>query len=216
LRPRIQINHYGIFDGLTAGTYTVSIRNANDCQLDTVVTVGEDPMNFFLSTSHHDLGCTGWGYEGSAEVFTQGGVSPFTYLWNTSPVQTGSKITDLYYGWYIVSVTDATGCTLKDTVQILPGNCCEEIFIPSAFTPNGDGINDEWKLVTSTGMALKEFAVYNRWGQRVWNTSDQRNSWKGLYQNRDAEAGTYYYILRYTCLTDQKEYTRRGDVMLIR
>ncbi len=216
LRPRIQINHYGIFDGLTAGTYTVSIRNANDCQLDTIVTVGADPMNFFLTTSHHDLACTGWGYEGSAEVFTQGGVSPFTYMWNTSPVQTRSKITDLYYGWYIVTVTDATGCTLKDTVQILPGNCCEEIFIPSAFTPNGDGVNDEWKLISSTGMAIKEFAVYNRWGQRVWNTSDQRNSWKGLYQNRDAEAETYYYILRYTCLTDQKDYSRRGDVMLIR
>lgn len=122
----------------------------------------------------------------------------------------------MYYGWYFVDVTDATGCETKDTVYISPGSCCENVYIPNAFTPNNDGQNDEWRMVTSTGLIVDQFAVYNRWGEQIWHTSNQRGVWDGKRNGGDVESGTYFYLLRYECLSDGKKYVKKGDVTVLR
>ncbi|HOZ52968.1 MAG TPA: gliding motility-associated C-terminal domain-containing protein, partial [Chitinophagaceae bacterium] len=123
---------------------------------------------------------------------------------------------NLYYGWYFVHVTDALGCETDDTIYINPGPCCESVYIPNAFTPNSDGENDQWKLVTSTGLNIEQFAVFNRWGEKVWFTRDQRSSWDGKQNGADVQVGTYFYLLRYRCLTDGKMYVKKGDITVLR
>jgi gliding motility-associated-like protein len=216
LSPGLRSNSEGYFDNLNSGVYTVQIRTASDCFTDTVVSVGVEPLSFFISTTQQDLGCFGRGTEGSARVNTSGGVPPFSYLWSTTPPQTGPDALNLYYGRYTVSVTDATGCELRDTVEIASGTCCAEVFFPSAFTPNGDGLNDEWRMTTATGVDVEQFVVYNRWGQKVWQGYDQRRGWDGQQNGAPAEAGTYHFLLRYTCLNDGKKYVKKGDVIVVR
>jgi len=216
LRPATFINTEGFFTDVAPGYYTISVRDANFCSVDSLIYVGAYPNLFTSSMTHEDLRCNGWGTEGSAEVFPSNGVEPYTYLWNTDPPLSEKKISNLYYGWYFVNITDATGCETSDTVYINPGSCCENIYIPNAFTPNGDGNNDEWKLVTSTGLSIDQFAVFNRWGEKIWYSTDQRTSWDGRRNGTLVETGTYFYLLRYKCLTDGKNYIKKGDVMVLK
>ncbi len=206
----------GFFDNLPAGTYTIEARNANDCVIDTIVSVGEIPKSFFIATTKKDLPCWGKGDEGEAEAIFTGGVTPISVLWSSTPPQTTPIATGLPFGYYFVNAIDATGCEVKDTVYIAPGNCCENVFLPTAFSPNGDNKNDEWKMVTSTGMEIQQFAVFDRWGQKVWYSREQYNGWNGKINKGDAELGTYFYILRYKCLSDEKYYTKTGDFILVR
>ncbi len=216
LIPGFKVNSTGVFENLNTGYYTLNVRTGDDCNLDTVIYIGVQPQSFFITTTQKDLECYGKGMEGLATVSTQGGIAPFSYLWNSSPPQTSNEATNLYYGWYTVSVTDATGCELKDTLYINSGPCCENIFFPTAFSPNGDGNNDEWKMTTSTGLEIEQFAIFNRYGQKIWTTIDQRRGWDGTQRSKEAEPGVYFYLLRYKCLTNGEKYTKKGDFMLVK
>ncbi len=210
------VDTFGFFDNLATGFYTIEARNANDCIIDTTVFVGLNPKSFFISTTHKDLPCWGKGDEGEAEAIFTGGELPISTLWSSTPPQTTTLATGLTYGYYFVQAIDATGCEVKDTVYIAPGNCCESVFLPSAFSPNKDSKNDEWKIITSTGMEIEQFAVFDRWGQKVWFSRDPREGWNGMIHKGEAELGTYFYILRYKCLSDQKFYQKTGDFLLVR
>lgn len=216
LNPGLFANKWGIFDNLKAGVYTITAQTNSECKLDTTVNVGVTPLDFFLQVTQQDLGCFGKGSEGQATVNTIGGQAPFSYLWSSSPPQTTPLATSLSYGYYTISVTDATGCEAKDTIFIQPGTCCEQVYIPNAFTPNGDGLNDQWRITTSAGMKINTFVIYNRYGQKVWQSYTQWDAWDGTFANYPSESGTYFYLLQYQCLSDQKQYTFKGDINLIR
>jgi gliding motility-associated-like protein len=210
------VDTLGIFTGLNAGNYTIVARNENDCLIDTAVNVGIIPRDFFSTASGKDLPCWGKGDEGEAEVMLSGGVPPISVLWSSTPPQTTTLASKLTYGYYFVHAIDATGCELHDTVYIAPGTCCENVFLPTAFSPNGDGNNDEWKMISSTGMEIEQFAIFDRWGQKVWYSRYADGSWDGKINQGVAELGTYFYLLRYKCLSDGKHYTKTGDFILVR
>lgn len=210
------VDTVGIFTGLNTGTYTIEARNANGCLIDTVVYVGLLAKDFFSKASGKDLPCWGKGDEGEAEVVLTGGVPPVSVLWSSTPPQTSTLATKLGYGYYFVHAIDATGCEVRDTVYIAPGNCCENVFLPTAFSPNGDGNNDNWKMISSTGMEIEQFAIFDRWGQKVWYSRYADGSWDGKINQGFAELGTYFYLLRYKCLGDGKHYTKTGDFLLVR
>jgi gliding motility-associated-like protein len=215
LKPGLHFNKSGYFEGLHEGNYVLIIKDSAGCQFDTTIFIS--PSNAINSNIiKQDLKCFGTGFEAWAEVQMQGGESPFTYAWSTEPVQTTARVEGLTFGYYFVEIVDANGCEIKDTVYINPGPCCEEVFIPNAFSPNGDGVNDLFRVTTSAGIELIQFAVYNRWGNRVWSTNDFRSGWDGTYQGKDEDMNTYFYIFKYTCLTDQQQYTKKGDLLLMR
>lgn len=162
-----------------------------------------------------DNGCFGYGKEGEATANVVNGTPPYTYTWSSVPPQYNQTATGLKFGYYFVEVIDARGCIRKDTVYIKPGTCCEEIFIPNAFSPNGDGMNDEFRITTSTGLEVIDFAVYNRWGVKVWSSYDMYRGWDGSYQGQLQDMGTYYYLFKYKCLYDGNTYIKKGDVILV-
>lgn len=217
IRPGLFVNKTGIFYGFEEGIYTLTIKDSSQCEWDTVFTVSPPINQLSIFITKQDLGCFGKGVEGWAQANVSGGVSPYSFLWNTSPPQTTDKASNLYFGYYIVEVLDANGCKIVDTVYIEPGPCCDEVFIPNAFSPNGDGINDLFRVTTATGVELIQFDVYDRWGVRAWSTNDFRTGWDGTYkEQKDANMNTFYYIFRYLCMTDGKIYTKKGDINLIR
>lgn len=88
------------------------------------------------------------------------------------------------------------------------------VFIPSAFTPNGDNSNDVF-YVRGANISSLEAAVYNQWGERVFFTDNQVEGWDGTYNEREVQLGTYTYIVRLT-LTDGTEQTLKGHVTVLR
>ena len=98
-----------------------------------------------------------------------------------------------------------------DTVQ--PSDCA--VFIPSAFTPNGDGINDNFRPKANCKTEKYELMIYNRWGQVVFSTRNQYNFWDGKSMNKDATSGSYIYMLKYK-FSSQDFKKANGSILLIR
>ncbi len=216
IRPGIQFNRTGIFTNLDLGQYSVKIVDTNNCRFDSFFTINNNTNPLVAVIKKRNLSCLGFGNEGEAEVIIIGGEQPYNYTWSTDPVQQTAKVTGLRFGLYWVAITDAKGCQILDTVYIEPGPCCQELFLPTAFSPNGDGLNDVFRVITTAGVDLIQFDIYNRWGNLVWQTFKYNDEWNGIYQGADAVPGAYYYIYRYRCITDGKEYIRKGDITLIR
>ncbi|AFC25421.1 T9SS type B sorting domain-containing protein [Saprospira grandis] len=102
------------FTGLCAGTYTVEVRDGNNCVLPISVTITE-PTAIQLSLSDTDVSCAG-GSDGTASVSASGGTPPYSYNWDNG--MTGTTITGLMAGTYEVTVTDANGCDMVSTTEV--------------------------------------------------------------------------------------------------
>jgi len=215
LNPGAFTNQNGQFNGLAVGNYTLQISDSAQCIWDTTVRVRLlNPLR--LEITKQDLPCIGRGDEGEATVIPTGGLAPYTYLWNSTPTQTSDKATLLRAGKYSVEVQDANGCVKRANTTILAGDCCGEIFIPTAFSPNGDGNNDVFRISTTTGLDVFQLQVFNRWGEVVWGGNAITDGWNGTFKGEPASMDTYYYTLSYLCSEDKKFYKKNGSVTLIR
>jgi gliding motility-associated-like protein len=103
-------------------------------------------------------------------------------------------------------------CTYKISVSDIP----TDVFVPTAFSPNGDGKNDRFRIVTDNpNVVLQHFSVYNRFGQRVYDGNTQEG-WDGRFHGTPVDVGVYYWQLRYTILGSGKDFYKKGDVTVVR
>ncbi|HWI89841.1 MAG TPA: gliding motility-associated C-terminal domain-containing protein [Flavisolibacter sp.] len=138
--------------------------------------------------------------------------SPGIYLddaTNVSPVFKGA-VEELY----TIDIKTNTGCVTVDTqlVKVIKG---VDIYVPTAFTPNGDGLNE---LLRPTLMGVKElqyFKVYNRWGQLVFETKTKREGWNGRINGAPQTTQAVVWELQ-AIGVDGKTYTQRGTSVLVR
>jgi gliding motility-associated-like protein len=156
---------------------------------------------------------------GSSATLSSSGGSSCTWSPSTnlscvaccSPIASPTRTTTYY-----VTVTDANGCTSTDSITVGVTIDCGELMMPNAFSPNNDNMNDELKIYSSTG-CLKEFTltIYNRWGEKVYVTSDPHFSWNGIYNNEELNTQVLVYLIN-GLLTDNSSITRSGNVSLVR
>src|SRR5690606_779281 len=95
---------------------------------------------------------------------------------------------------YKVMVTNESGCRDSGTVNIKLIHR-SDFFIPNAFSPNGDGVNDEFRIYNFMHEKLQSFLVYNRFGQLVFKTINAKKGWDGTQNNKPADAGVYFYYI---------------------
>jgi gliding motility-associated-like protein len=88
--------------------------------------------------------------------------------------------------------------------------------MPSAFTPNGDGRNDLFRVPPSLSIKITAFAVYDRWGARVFYTTDSGAGWDGTLGGQPQPSGTYVWMIEYSDLLTHKTAQGKGTVVLIR
>lgn len=118
---------------------------------------------------------------------------------------------------YYVRVTNDFGCSLFDsvTVRILPPLCGNPVvFVPSAFSPDNDGHNDVL-MVEGNNITEMTFAIYNRWGQKVFETKDQNRGWDGTFQGTLLSPDVYGYYMNCTC-DDGSQALLKGNITLLR
>jgi gliding motility-associated-like protein len=112
-----------------------------------------------------------------------------------------------------LQIMNPFGCKSKDSICIKAQPCCY-LELPTAFTPNGDGNNDIFRLITTHSIKLHSFQVMNRFGQVVFETCDLTKGWDGTFGGVPQDLGTYFYYVSYDC--DGKSLKKKGDVTLIR
>ncbi|HEY4797482.1 MAG TPA: PKD domain-containing protein, partial [Bacteroidia bacterium] len=247
--------------GLSAGTYTCSIADANGClQIQPVTITQPPPITFSVTSTSVACGLS----NGTATVNATGGTSPYTYLWLTNPVQTNVQATNLTVGNYSVLVSDANGCTVPIKTVTVPqsgpsphadfyfnpdviswmdptvifsnsssgsstwnwnfgdgnsstlqnpfhnysdtgtyciklvvsdsvGTCKDSVtkcivyecgftfYIPNAFTPDANGVND---FFSAKGTCIQDFKLYvfDRWGNKIFETNNINTGWDGKVQ----------------------------------
>jgi gliding motility-associated-like protein len=127
-----------------------------------------------------------------------------------NPVATISSTTH-----FIVQCTAANGCYAFDSVTVIVTKTGQNPFsVPNAFTPNNDGINDCFGIRNCGEITLEDFSIFNRWGQRVFETKNPSECWNGTFQGQKQDAGNFVYIIKANsfCGSIQK----KGTLLLIR
>jgi gliding motility-associated-like protein len=114
---------------------------------------------------------------------------------------------------YTVYGMSLYGCLDSASLTISMGTMTQ--FVPSAFTPNGDGLNDVFRIVNTTFQKLVDFRVFNRWGQQVFQTSNREMGWDGTFNGVPQDMGVYSYEITIG-LVDGTNKTYKGTVTLIR
>ncbi|NBV68260.1 MAG: hypothetical protein EBR74_06955, partial [Flavobacteriia bacterium] len=201
---------------------TLQITTANGCIADTtinnIVCVVPGPTAAFgASTSEIDF-VTGQldfvnnsqNYSGSVWDFGDGGTSNIDNPTHYYPSST--------IGAYdvVLVVYDANGCT--DTAfATYQSTDVVRLTVPNAFTPNGDGLNDDFLPIISNSDQVKyyRFEVYNRWGQLVFESSKTGEGWDGKYKGKLVQFGTYTWKVSYD-VVDQDSMKANGHVTLLR
>lgn len=155
-------------------------------------------------------------YGEEAFLDADGGVeyswSPSTYLDDPdseNPICTPEQTTT-----YTVTVTTEIGCVFTDQVTV---NVIYDamVFVPSAFSPNGDGVNDNFFANYLGAIGTWSLVIYNRWGEEVFSSNDPAGIWNGKIGDNDQPMGTYVYVLNYSDL-DGDAGSLKGNIVLVR
>lgn len=144
---------------------------------------------------------------------TAAGAASFTYQLNNAYSNTTGIFENLAKGNYTVHITSPEGCAVDTTVTIEERFC--DVKLPSAFTPNGDRLNDVFRPL---GLKLSGDAVlciYNIWGERIFRTTDIIHGWDGTINNTPQAPGTYIWTFSYSPADNKTEFLR-GTVVLLR
>ncbi|MBS1614260.1 MAG: gliding motility-associated C-terminal domain-containing protein, partial [Bacteroidetes bacterium] len=116
---------------------------------------------------------------------------------------------------YLLTAIDTNGCVNRDSV-IVTVEVLTIVDLPTAFSPNGDGLNDVFHIVRWLNIErIKEFAVYNRWGNKVFSTTNILDGWNGYYLDMEQPVGTYVWMV-IANTRDNQEVLHKGNVTLVR
>ncbi len=115
---------------------------------------------------------------------------------------------------YTISVTNSYGCSSSDIVVIYVEMLSSEVFVPNIFSPNNDGMND---ILFVYGPNIREmkFFIYNRWGEKVFESNNQANGWNGKYKDKPTQAGVYVYYLN-AVMYNGETVIKKGNISLVK
>lgn len=136
-----------------------------------------------------------------------------TYLWSDNSMANAIIVSNP--GLYWLNATDKDGCTGSDSIVITQRQCLKGLFVPTAFTPNTDGKNDQLKALLFGAAKAFEFKIFNRYGQVVFYTPDVNTGWDGRYQGQKQDYGTFVWQCRYQ-LEGEVVKEERGSFILLR
>jgi gliding motility-associated-like protein len=119
--------------------------------------------------------------------------------------------------WFTVFARDNKNCSNSDSVFVdLIDECQEDfIYLPDAFSPNRDGINDCFKVVSPPMLSDYKMTIFNRWGEKVFETFTISDCWDGTWRGSDAISDSYMYVVAFKCYNG-KVLTKKGTVTLLR
>lgn len=193
-------------NNLHAGNFSVVVKDANACSI-TKNTVVKDSMNTISLNLGKDTSfCPG------NQLVLDAGSGFSSYLWQNN--STSSKFTVTTTGTYYVKVTDNDGCNKSDTIKIVVD--CSDVYFPTAFTPNNDGLNDTFGAIGNiSAITIYTLNVYDRWGQLIFSSNNPFVKWNGKQNGIDSDLGSYVWTATYS-INNKPVITKKGNVILLR
>jgi gliding motility-associated-like protein len=189
------------------GNYSVKVWDNNGCTAsDTMQILSQLPLpaGFLAET---DSICQ---YE---KLILQPNGTYNTYLWSTGSMQPTLQVDKP--GIYRLKVTDNSNCAGADSIRIIQKICMEGVYIPTAFTPNNDNLNDVFRPMVFGIVVKFEFSLYNRFGELIYQTNEPGKGWDGRWKGILQPANTYAWVCSYQ-LEGGEAKVEKGMVTLIR
>lgn len=153
---------------------------------------------------------------GSLSVTVTGGAGPFSYNWSSVPVQNNPVASDLSVGNYTITVSGNNTCTNSAQGEVLPDGSCTDVYFPSAFTPDNNGRNDRFGPLGSLAtISQYQLQIYNRWGQRIFFSTDPMKKWDGRVGGVTTDGNIFIWFAEYKLPGKDKQF-RKGTILLIR
>ncbi len=187
-----------------AGSYSVLVTKERCTATDTIEVTYLDPW--------FDLGNDKMLCNGEQVTLKAESLPGSIYTWGNG--YTGPVYEVREPGRFNITVENVCG-VFRDTVNIDFQECNCRPYIANAFSPNNDGHNDKISPKVFCPAGYYKFVIANRWGNIVFESTNPNERWDGTYKGKEAELGTYFYYYEITG-PDGKEYTGKGDIMLIR
>jgi gliding motility-associated-like protein len=170
----------------STGLYWVTVANSFGCRTTDSVLISRElatPTDFIKDTDSTIC---------SFESLTIGAATAYrSYLWNNG--STAPTITINNPGTYWLRVTDNNGCIGSDTFMLATKNCNIGVYFPTGFTPNRDGLNDTYKPRAYGIVGFYRIFIYNRYGQKVFESYNINDGWNGEFMGVPQEPGTYVW-----------------------
>lgn len=182
------------FPFLAAGVFSLSIKDANGCILDTTLTINPSlagPELVSLDFSSPSCGAI----TGSLNnVVLNLGTLPFSYSLDNGIAQNTPVFANLNVGSYTLNIVDNQGCELSTNFEIVPPITETQLHIPNVFTPNSDAVNPVW-IVEGTCVEELECTIFNRWGNVMQTMKGTSVTWDGIANDKSVNEGVYFYKL---------------------
>jgi gliding motility-associated-like protein len=170
-----------------AGTYALLMTNACGTFVHEVrVDYQQAPELSLNDTSR----CEGQFYRIELPEVWQG-----SYQWTDGSSERIRILTDS--GWYSAEINNPCG-SATDEFYLSLVDCECHMYLPTAFSPNGDGLNDELIIKTRCPLSSFQMEVYDRWGRQIFTSTNLNRGWDGTFQGQDVPNGSYPFIIRYT------------------
>jgi gliding motility-associated-like protein len=207
------------YTNLASGTYPVAVKDAQGCIFTGSATIQPyvaKPVNVQWNMTPADC----WQGGGKLTITVVGTEAPYFYKINQQAYQAGQQASGLPPGNYMALISNGNNCLIDSTPvtiteQTIPGVICDTVYVPTGFTPNGDGKNDLLKPTASTAINNFVFRVYNRTGQIIFETKQPQTGWNGRYRTVDQPQGTYVWTFTYSGPGGRTK-VFRGTTVLIR
>jgi gliding motility-associated-like protein len=148
------------------------------------------------------------------------GTGALTYTWTPSTWLSATNISNPVslpqdsIRYYLTGM-DANGCIGTDSIDVYVFRVEEDLYVPTAFTPNGDGLNDTFKPILLGMKSISYFRVYNRFGELVFSTSQVDHGWDGIYKGKPQDTATFVWMVAGVTYKGQLK-KKKGYVVLIR
>jgi gliding motility-associated-like protein len=189
------------------GTYYVIVTDNNGCigyDTTSITALLPLPSNFLPADTSI---CT---YD---KLILKSGQGFRSYLWNNN--STNSNVTITKPGLYWLTVTDQNNCTGGDSILVTPKDCLTGIYVPNAFTPNNDNLNDVIYPIIGGNVIQYQFSIFNRWGKVVFTTTESGKGWDGTLAGYPQDPGMFTWKCSYQ-LEGAKMQIAKGSLFLIR
>ncbi|MBI4946085.1 MAG: gliding motility-associated C-terminal domain-containing protein [Bacteroidetes bacterium] len=200
--------------GLCAGTYIITVTDAAGSTVAQTVAITSPPALPVTASVNSNTIAPG----DSAQLTATGGV---IYSWYPSaglndPTISNPLASPAQTTTYCVTVTDTNSCYNSDCITINVDNPCGTLFIPNAFSPNGDGENDILKIYIENNCITNfHLVIFDRWGENVFESYIPQTGWDGTYRGKWLDPAVFVYYLKAT-FTSGEKINKKGNISLMR
>ncbi len=186
-----------------AGKYYVTVNRQN-CIVKDTINIAYNLKPVFTLGSNQPI-CNGMVITLNPQL------SNVSYLWQDGTIAPTYTVTQ--FGLYYLTATNTCG-SKTDSILITRGFC--KLYIPNAFTPNGDGKNDVFKASFGENITEYSLQIFNRYGEIVFENKDKNKGWDGTYRGARQPGGTFFWLINYKTTTDKNLQQLKGSVLIIR